>query len=57
MTYQSQKYEKKRAKYSDPKDKSCQYSGPKRNFEREETSASNSATAEELTKESAFGKM
>ncbi|XP_068824576.1 DBF4-type zinc finger-containing protein 2 [Capricornis sumatraensis] len=38
MTYQSQKSEKKRAKYSDPKDKSCQYSGPKRNFEREETS-------------------
>ncbi|XP_040083854.1 DBF4-type zinc finger-containing protein 2 [Oryx dammah] len=38
MTYQSQKSEKKKAKYSDPKDKSCQYSGPKRNFEREETS-------------------
>ncbi|XP_005904817.2 DBF4-type zinc finger-containing protein 2 [Bos mutus] len=38
MTYQSQESEKKKAKYSDPKDKSCQSSGPKRNFEWEETS-------------------
>lgn len=38
MTYQSQESEKKKTKYSDPKDKSCQSSGPKRNFEWEETS-------------------
>ena len=38
MTYQSQESEKKKAKCSDPKDKSCQSSRPKRNFERVETS-------------------
>ncbi|OWK12918.1 hypothetical protein Celaphus_00015114, partial [Cervus elaphus hippelaphus] len=38
VTYQSQESEKKKAKYSDSKDKSCQSSGPKRNFEWEETS-------------------